>query len=461
MPFTFLEWVQKSPRQVSIAEPTSVHDKDITEPELKSAARLVVKSVVKSGAQPAVKPVFIENKELTHLVLKLTWKCLETTKSTYKNPVYSLHLPDEGALRKLAYSRQLNFAPSLLKVLQAAAPPKLGFFTSLPQAPKGAWGVYAIVLEKEGSRPLVYIGSATSTFGGVHRRFQEYERFGDNVSDVMRQAVAAGYKITHKGCFVWTGMPGSGVLPVVRTMLVGFEATLSFVFWSMLSKRRDYSMAHMRHWPLELFEYDGLCTHSALIEAVAGRHDLSAEDREEYDMRLKQKRKENQHQHYVQGKAKDPDAWRADRAERARKWRENAPDKSRAVDKRRTQQAKDSQRWHCDVCDHSFAHERGMILHLAGKKHATKVALIADINISKPINQPARNVERDRKQQKKRYEERKLEYHKSKKYYCEICDHNFVKKAGLTAHLNGKKHAAKLAVKSAGGLSDDMFECSS
>jgi hypothetical protein len=68
------------------------------------------------------------------------------------------------------------------------------------------------------------------------------------------------------------------------------EATFSYVFWAMRTTKRDYGMSQICPWPLDTFEYNGLCSHCSLREGVSGDFDLTPEEIEATAAKLKQRR---------------------------------------------------------------------------------------------------------------------------------------------------------------------------
>jgi hypothetical protein len=247
---------------------------------------------------------------LAHLVLLLTWTCLSTTSEKLKHPIFSKVLSGQDVLKQLLSYTSLVFAPGLFEVLQASTPPILSYFKSLPSEIQKLWVIYLLVLEKPGSRPRIYIGSATHT-KGAYQRFNDYDK-GEKLSLNVQRALKDGYTIVHKGCLCWTPIPAASQRPQIRTLFIALEATFTFVFCALCSKK-DYKMGHMRRWPVESLEYDGLCSHNPLSEKVPGDHDLTAEELEAQVVELEQRQKDLKHESYVKNKSADPAAWNVQR----------------------------------------------------------------------------------------------------------------------------------------------------
>ena len=136
--------------------------------------------------------------------------------------------------------------PGLFEAIQAVHPPGVSFFRRLPSDGSGRWAVYALVLDKPGALPLIYIGSGTEMKRGIPSRWLKYNKPKANspaVPHYVRRAVDDGYKIPHKGLLVWCSIPSAANAPRFRLLFVAIEATLSFLFWAMKSKVEDYGMS--------------------------------------------------------------------------------------------------------------------------------------------------------------------------------------------------------------------------
>jgi hypothetical protein len=92
-----------------------------------------------------------------------------------------------------------------------------------------------LALEKPFCVPRVYIGSGTTATIGVSHRMSTYTNL-----QVLPKYVAAalneGYTITHKGLLLWAPIPSAADVPLLRAMFILLEATLTVVFWVVMSK---------------------------------------------------------------------------------------------------------------------------------------------------------------------------------------------------------------------------------
>lgn len=117
----------------------------------------------------------LEAATLLQLVALVTWTCLNGTAFHRRNPLFARFFTSLAVFESIDSAASLTFCPGLFKVLDAASPPTVEWFKSLPTATKSGWAVYAVVLEKAQCRPKVYIGSGTSVSIGVAGRLKQYD----------------------------------------------------------------------------------------------------------------------------------------------------------------------------------------------------------------------------------------------------------------------------------------------
>lgn len=291
------------------------------------------------------------------LIGHLVWLCMSTTPKKQKQWMYSQVFPTLIMVENILASASVVFAPGLFEVLQASTSPSIAFFKTLPTEASKKWGLYVIVLEKQGRRPKLYIGSGTQARYGVSNRLVSYTKENANKPHHLplhvESALLDGYSIVHKGLLCWIPIPTAADVPVLRTLFVALEASLAFVFWALRAKT-DYGhgMVHMCPWDRATLEYGGLCSHNPLMEILAGDFDLSAEE--------------------LEAKAKD----RADKIVQSRKrWAEENPEGIAAIKKHAIIKALDEQRYSCELCEMDFADSNKLIRHNEGSTHLDKVAI--------------------------------------------------------------------------------------
>jgi hypothetical protein len=118
------------------------------------------------------------------VVANLSWTVLDSTK--FKHLCFPRHLPNQGALQALCTKLDVKFTPDLLDALDSDTPPTIEWFKTVPQADITTngkrWGIYVVVLEKDGCRHKVHIGSGTESKEGIRCRMRQYERLGDTMA---------------------------------------------------------------------------------------------------------------------------------------------------------------------------------------------------------------------------------------------------------------------------------------
>ena len=114
--------------------------------------------------------------EVSVLVLSLAWTCLSLTKPALKSPYLKTVFPTEHVMLNVTQLSPLQFPPDLLGILRSSTPPTILVFLNFPLRLDKLWAVYVLVLEKDGHRPRIYIGSGTESQYGVRTRMSAYDR---------------------------------------------------------------------------------------------------------------------------------------------------------------------------------------------------------------------------------------------------------------------------------------------
>jgi hypothetical protein len=227
---------------------------------------------------------------LPQLVLSTTWTCLCDTPSWQKNSLFARFFTSQADLEEVASTASIAFAPGLFEVLQAATPPTVEFFKTLPTDTTALrWGIYVIVFEKTGCRPIIYIGSGTNTYGGVRSRLKQYDD-GFLLPRYVAKALDDGFDIVHKGLLCWIPKPTASNVPVQRLLFFALEATFTYMFWTLRARNRHYGMGHICLWDRKTLEYDECCSHCALNEGILGEFDLTPEQLEAQAIEKEEKR---------------------------------------------------------------------------------------------------------------------------------------------------------------------------
>ena len=231
------------------------------------------------------------------------------------------------------------------------------------------------VLEKHGHRTLVYIGSGTTVLRGFLARFYQY----DNLSNLplrVEDAINDGYIIVHKGLLYWSPIPPAALVPLYRLLFISLEASFAFMFWAMCAKLGDYRMGHIRLWPLELFEYDGACSHPAFNEGIPGDFDLTAEQLEAKAAAAEKKRIElealNHTNHHHKQMETNYDEYMGNANERVARSRANNPGQDAIRQADRIEKAVSEKTLYCQTCDLPLGTNQRLQNHLKTKAHSQK-----------------------------------------------------------------------------------------
>lgn len=390
-------------------------------------------------------------------VVSQTWECLSVP-VVGRNVLFDKVFFDKEMLSEIATAANLTFAPGLLDVVQSPFPPPIAFFKNLPVKYLGLWAIYSLVLKQEDCIPIVYTGEGSDSKRGLPARWAVYnkpETYRRNLPTKVREALDAGYKITHKGVLAYSPIPSVKDIPRFRVLSYALEAMFSFLFWTMHPKVKDYQIASCCPWPRESFTYGGLCSHNALIDPIRANVDLSAKELELLDAQNKQSkrlrskgyrdhrkavnpdgvRQERKHQR-ERRKAEDPDGVRKyhsdyyqhEKAEapeklkaRARKadkrYRTHSHGKSVAKGRRFTAKRKAAKTYFCKACDQPCDKASSLARHNRSTKHMNRVAKLAAGVIFQ--------------------------------FRCNVCDKGFEDEKALRVHGNGDRHKARAAAATA------------
>jgi hypothetical protein len=364
--------------------------------------------------------------DILEYVVWLVWTLLTLTPAKLKNPVHAMILTTQEVVENLMSDSLLAFAPGLLDVLQAAAPPSIDFFKSLPTEDKKRFGIYVIVFEKKNCRPKIYIGSGTNAVEGVAKRLQNYT-YKTNLSQFVMKAMDNGYRIKHKGLLCWAPLPEATERFALRVLFLVLETAFAIAFWAMYSKTKDYGMPkHLCPWEMDAVHYDGLCSHPAIIEAVRGETlGLTAEEIKAKEAEVLQRASDSKKATYYGAKERDFDAWKATR--RRYEAKRDLVEK-RTSTKNSKAKAKAERRFECKTCDLAFREQASLNMHNLTKKHVDKVrgippkvakapgyAIWANANIA------------------------------AKKHYCEPCDFSTSTTQKLKSHESSQRHKKRAA----------------
>lgn len=360
------------------------------------------------------------------LMLTTTWKTIVDTPRLMKYPTFDQFLTSLPIVQGIAAAAAITFAPGLLDAVQSTTPPTIDFFKSLPgsDAVREIWGIYAIVLEKAGNRPRLYVGSGTTAKNGLHTRWKQYDT-GDVLPRYIQESILQGFEITHKGLFCWAPRPDASFVPVRRLLFVAMECCIAYMFWAMKAMKGDYSMGHICLWDRRDLEYDGLCSHPSLFENVQGDFDLTPEQleakAEEAERRFREHKAINAQNYHHKQMAENYDEYMTNSCNRVAKSRALNPETHRKTEKARIQKDLSNKRYHCSTCNISFPVKRVLDDHMKSAKHKRKV-------------------------------------NNNHKYFCKACNYGIANISNWNRHLKTERHKtniAKLAEETADEPIDD------
>jgi hypothetical protein len=140
-----------------------------------------------------------ERKEEMDYIQRMLWSALTTTTPKQRHICYASLYGTEAQLTDALAISGLTLAPNVFAALTAPCVPPLDIFKGLPLPPSETWGVYLAVLEKDGDKPMLYVGSETARVGGVATRVRQYTSTPLTRSDTrparLRNALFDGYSI--------------------------------------------------------------------------------------------------------------------------------------------------------------------------------------------------------------------------------------------------------------------------
>ncbi|RMJ16929.1 hypothetical protein CDV36_003400 [Fusarium kuroshium] len=390
---------------------------------LHGASSATAQTILQHGAESATAQTVFEHGassataldsavwSILQLVMLATWKCLSDTPYYSKNTLFARYLTSLEVMTEIALDSSIDFAPGLFDVLQSTTAPSIQFFKGLPAPRLHQWGVYAVVLEKLGFRPKLYVGSGTS-HGGVKTRLGQYHYENQSMVPVgVRDALTDGYSITHQGLFCWVPMPTPTSIPLTRLLFIALEATFAYLFWAMKPHREDYGMVHICPW--DRLEYDGICSHCSLKEKVVSEFNLTPEELEAHAAEREERRRElhrlgNSNWHYQQ-MMNNYDEYITNSSERVARSRANNPGRDAAHQARRIEEALRDKTYHCERCNISFGTKQRLANHEKTPKHKRKL---------RQANNP---------------------------FVCGPCDLGFANQSNLTRHNKTERHRKAVA----------------
>ncbi|KAK6214862.1 hsp70-like protein [Colletotrichum tabaci] len=203
-------------------------------------------------------------------------------------------------------------------------------------------------------------------------------------------------------------IPSAANVPRFRLLMVAIEAALSFYFWTMASRDKDYKIGSCRRWPLESFTYHGICTHNALGEGPSGNFDLSPEQLELIAAEARANELQYHKQNYQRRRVEELDDLRASQRRANAKERLKPLDVRQARGRRYAKKHRDAARFRCEICLTNFAKITELNRHNTSQGHMKRVAALASGNDCE--------------------------------FFCEICQFKTTTAKLLRSHKKGQRH---------------------
>lgn len=286
---------------------------------------------------------------------------------------------------------EVKFAPGLLDVLEADAPPSFDYFTSLPRPDDKHWGVYAFTMTKEGCQPALCIGSGTEAKQGCQARMSDYHDKKHHLLPInVRKFYDKGYDMAHIGVLCWSDIPPATVQPRIRQRFLALEGTFTNLFYSAVATDKDALWVDLMPWHRNDIAWLPLNSHTPFRESATDLKLTPAE------------------LHY---------------AAESRKQREYV------VHTSFRKRNRVNKRFHCVECDKDYTDQWNLDLHLGTTIHKNQVLINRGLMQEKPRS--------ERYLREKRNDADNLAL---KKHYCKPCDKSFVSSWKLKRHIEGRTH---------------------
>ncbi|KAI5370716.1 Putative translation protein, beta-barrel domain superfamily [Septoria linicola] len=318
-------------------------------------------------------------------------------------------ISDQQAWDRVVLEQDLKLAPGLDSVLSSDSPPSLDFFRSLPQPSNspGQWGVYVLLLEREGSKPRLYIGSGT---------------------ELTQKALDDGYTISSFGMLCWIDLPPAAQVLRQRARILVLEALMSIYFRACRKSIIDELYLDDFHiWDRDDVPWDPLCTHLSLCEKVAANINFTDEELERIAVARRERNMITTQRHRKRKREEDEAACLKQGLDQINAWSARNPGRVNEIAADVRNKAKDQARFRCDTCDHNAATQYALDEHLKSARHVDAV------QNGGPVTKELGAKYLRRKQQ------RALSL-ANKEFFCSTCNKPYPDVVSLGRHNTSKAH---------------------
>ena len=355
----------------------------------------------------------------------------------YLNPQFKTVLGSDSADTVAVHAATpLQFASGVSESLSSEQPPSPDFFLTTPWPEDKVWGVYAMLMVKEGSEPGLCIGSGTDSMRGACARMQQYyDKTNHTLPIAVRRLFKQGYDVAHIGLLCWCPVPLPSIRPRARVRFLALEGAFTNIFYSAFATCMDGVWAHLVPWCRDDVLWKPLNSHTPFNEGV-DQLDLTAAELAELEAARKLRAKEHSKKNYAKNskrmreqydleRAQDIVAFRLKKRIQAISWVARNKEKMAMFSRRSKKKAVDTRRFFCATCEKAFPDSSKLARHNDTDRHRAKVAG------QRPSPRAAE------------YQRRMAFIIANKTHYCETCDQHFSGATHLQTHNGTSKHIAK------------------
>ncbi|OAG17539.1 hypothetical protein CC77DRAFT_261403 [Alternaria alternata] len=267
------------------------------------------------------------------------------------------------------------FDASLMPILCSGRPPTISQIKATTSIQRGdllwrnRWGVYIVVLEKHGFRPILYVGSSMNVQDGIYGRSCDYRSSNNrNLPRYVLRAIKKGYKITNFSVpFFFTKPTNPVLLGFAQTLVLAVEHTLTFRLWTMIGTWNNCKGLAL--WKKEDQEYDGANSHSCMHESRSLEEIKPEEIAELLEERAKRNKAKHDiyratHKKQIRATQKIWDEENKEhRKEGKRQWNEENKEHINEYARKRAKTAKETAQFPCNDCGLNFANKKELKRH--------------------------------------------------------------------------------------------------
>jgi hypothetical protein len=194
----------------------------------------------------------------------------------------------------------------------------------------------------------------------------------------VEKSIKEGHTIEHMGLLCWIDLPSPSLVLKIRLLFLTLEAAFAYIFWAMrtVNQASDYGMGHICLWDRTTLDYDGLCSHCSLNEAIYGNYELSEKELEELNAEKMMKRKAAAVDYNAEYRelrlANDPEYFRGIAAENMAKRRAADPGKFREQENKLRKSTIGSKEFYCELCKIALNGQYALDKHNNSVKHLKK-----------------------------------------------------------------------------------------